>query len=75
MNKPISGWTCAISRDLIAKGWLGKKIYITGIGVRFASDIMGKSVNGKKIINQIDVLVGKNDIYKQTKKLGVAIPS
>ena len=65
MEDTIIGWTCAISRDLIELGWLGKKIYIKGIGIRMASDIMGKGIT-----KQIDILVGKNDIKKEAKKLG-----
>jgi hypothetical protein len=70
MKKPISGWTCAISRDLMNRGWLGKKIYIDGVGMRYASDLMARTYKGKKITNQIDLCVGKNDVRKQAKKLG-----
>ena len=70
MKKPISGWTCAISRDLMERGWLGKKIYIDGIGVRYASDLMALSYKGKKITKQIDLCVGRKDVFKQSKKLG-----
>ena len=70
MQKPIAGLTCAISRDLIESGWLGKKIYIQGIGIRIATDIMGTHVNGKKIVSCIDILVGKRDIKKEARKLG-----
>ena len=68
MTKPIPGRTCAISRDLVKAGWLGRKIYIPGIGIRYAADIMGKSVNGKAITKRIDICVGKNDLKKQTKR-------
>lgn len=70
METPVAGWTIAISRDLVAIGWLGKRIYIRGIGIRMANDIMGKSVNGKIITNQIDVCCGSKDVYKLAKKLG-----
>lgn len=52
MKKPIAGYTCAISDELFKLGWLGKKIYIDGIGVfkvRKAMDRMDKSVKGKQI--------------------------
>lgn len=70
MQKPIPGWTCAISRDLARAGWLGRKIYIKGLGVRYASDIMGKSVNGKPITKQIDICVGKKNVLTEAKKFG-----
>lgn len=70
MQKPVAGWTCAISRDLMKQGYLGKKIYIEGIGIRYANDLMGKTVNGKEIVNQIDICVGKKNIYNEAKKLG-----
>ena len=70
MKKPISGWTCAISRDLMELGWLGKKIYIDGIGIRYASDLMAKTYKGKKITKQIDLCVGKKDVFGLSKKLG-----
>jgi 3D (Asp-Asp-Asp) domain-containing protein len=70
MQTPVPGWTCAISRDLVRAGWLGRRIYIKGLGVRYASDIMGKSVNGKIIEKQIDICVGKKDVWVQAKKFG-----
>jgi len=70
MKKPVSGWTCAISRDLMKRGWLGKKIYIDGIGMRYANDLMARTYKGRKITKQIDLCVGKNDVLKQAKKLG-----
>ncbi|MDY0219426.1 MAG: hypothetical protein RBR14_08785 [Candidatus Cloacimonas acidaminovorans] len=70
MQTPVPGWTCAISRDLVRAGWLGRRIYIKGLGVRYASDIMGKSVNGKIIEKQIDICVGKKDVWGQAKKFG-----
>ena len=68
MTTPIPGRTCAISRDLVKAGWLGRKIYIPGIGIRYASDIMGKSANGKSITKQIDICVGKNEVRQQAKR-------
>jgi 3D (Asp-Asp-Asp) domain-containing protein len=38
MEFPISGGTCAVSRDLMY--WLGGKIYIEGIGIRRVNDLM-----------------------------------
>jgi len=70
MDTPVPGWTCAISRDLVAQGWLGRKIYIQGLGVRYASDVMGKSYKGKPIINQIDICVGKTAVKSVAKTFG-----
>lgn len=70
MTTPIIGLTCAISRNLVEDGWLGSTIYIQGIGIRQATDIMGKEYKGKKIFNQIDILTGPNDVKKEAKKLG-----
>ena len=70
MQTPVPGWTCAISRDLVRAGWLGRRIYIKGLGVRYASDIMGKSVNGKIIEKQIDICVGKKNVWAEAKKFG-----
>ena len=71
MQKPVPGWTCAISRDLVNAGWLGRKIYIKGLGIRYAADIMGKAANGKPIQKQIDICVGKKDVKTQAKKFGL----
>jgi 3D (Asp-Asp-Asp) domain-containing protein len=49
LNTPIPGKTIAISRDLVRKGWLHHWIYIEGIGIRFADDIMGKTIEGPAI--------------------------
>ena len=49
MRKPISGYTLAVSTELVKLGWLGKKIYVDGWGVGHATDRMGKSVEGKHI--------------------------
>ncbi|MBA3010705.1 MAG: 3D domain-containing protein [Proteobacteria bacterium] len=49
MTMPVPGWTCAISSELVEKGWLGKKIYIEGIGVFKAEDRMSSSLNGLRI--------------------------
>jgi len=49
MTMPIVGRTCAISSELVNRGWLGKKIYIEGIGVFIAEDRMNISLNGLRI--------------------------
>jgi len=49
MVKPISGWTLALSSELIEQGWLGKKIYIDGWGVGKATDRMHTKIKGKRI--------------------------
>ena len=49
MTFPVAGWTCAISSELVNRGWLGKKIYIEGIGVFKAEDRMNCDLNGLRI--------------------------
>lgn len=49
MTMPVAGWTCAISSELVDKGWLGKKIYIEGIGVFKAEDRMNENLSGLRI--------------------------
>lgn len=51
MQKPKPGWTVAVSHDL--KGWLGKRVYVQGFGVRLVNDLM----NGRHE-KSIDILVG-----------------
>ena len=51
MEKPISGWTCAISQDLIH--WLGGRIYIEGIGVRKVNDLMNSRYS-----QRVDLFIG-----------------
>lgn len=50
MQEPVSGWTVAVSRDLIHL--LGKRIYIEGIGVRYVNDLMNP-----RFKNTIDILM------------------
>ncbi|WP_156915974.1 3D domain-containing protein [Desulfatirhabdium butyrativorans] len=52
MEKPIPGWTCAVSRDL--SHWLGGKVWIEGVGVRRVNDVMNERYK-----KRVDVLVGK----------------
>lgn len=70
MEEPVPGWTCAISRDLVDAGWLGRKIWIKGLGIRYASDIMANSYKGNPIRKQIDICVGKKYVKSEAKKLG-----
>jgi 3D (Asp-Asp-Asp) domain-containing protein len=49
MTMPVAGRTCAISSELVRKGWLGKKIYIEGVGVFQAEDRMNIRLNGLRI--------------------------
>lgn len=52
MDVPVAGLSCAVSRDLIYL--LGKKIYITGYGVRVVDDLMNERFN-----SAVDLFVGK----------------
>ena len=61
MEKPVPGWTVAVSQDL--KNWLGKKVYIEGVGVRKVNDLMNKRYS-----NRIDVCMGER---KQSLNFGV----
>lgn len=49
MTIPVAGRTCAISSELVERGWLGKRIYIEGIGVFVAEDRMNVALNGLRI--------------------------
>ena len=49
MQKPIAGYTLAISNELFELGWLGKKIYIDSWGIGKATDRMSHTVKGKQI--------------------------
>ena len=49
MTKPVVGRTIAISKELVRKGWLGKKIYIEGYGVFVAEDRMSSALPGCRI--------------------------
>jgi len=50
MEEPIPGYTVAVSQDL--KRWLGKRIYIQGLGVFRVNDLMNK-----RFTNRVDILV------------------
>jgi pyrimidine operon attenuation protein/uracil phosphoribosyltransferase len=41
MQTPVPGWTCAISRDLVRAGWLGRRIYIKGVNLTDARARIG----------------------------------
>ncbi|TVR00108.1 MAG: hypothetical protein EA399_05035 [Desulfovibrionales bacterium] len=58
MQPPVPGWTVAVSRDL--KGWLGKRIYIEGFGVRLVNDLMNA-----RYAHAIDILVPDVPTAKQ----------
>jgi 3D (Asp-Asp-Asp) domain-containing protein len=61
MQAPKPGWTVAVSHDL--KGWLGKRVYIQGFGVRLVNDLMHSRYS-----KSIDVLVGK---VSTAKSIGI----
>jgi 3D (Asp-Asp-Asp) domain-containing protein len=50
MQRPKIGWTVAVSRDL--RGWLGKRVYVEGFGIRMVSDLMNPRYS-----KSIDILV------------------
>ena len=61
MERPKSGWTCAVSRDLMH--WLGGRVYIEGVGVRRVNDLMNDRYTAR-----IDVFCGT---VREAKRLGV----
>ncbi|SDB45436.1 3D (Asp-Asp-Asp) domain-containing protein [Desulfonatronum thiosulfatophilum] len=61
MQRPKPGWTVAVSRDL--RGWLGKRVYIEGFGIRMVSDLMNS-----RYTKAIDILVPEVD---EALKIGV----
>lgn len=60
MERPVSGWTCAVSRDLMR--FLGDMVYIEGIGVRRVNDLMNE-----RFEKRIDVFVGTKE---QAREIG-----
>lgn len=54
MEKPVIGYTCAVSRDLMYL--LGKKIYIENVGVYKVNDLMNKRYK-----KRIDLCMNKKD--------------
>ena len=52
MEKPVIGYTCAVSRDL--NHLLGKRIYIAGIGVFKVNDVMNK-----RYTKRVDICLNK----------------
>lgn len=68
MEKPVAGWTVAVSRDLV---WmLGKKVYIEGLGVRLVQDLMNE-----RFTERLDVLMPDKKSAKKfgKKKLNVVV--
>ncbi len=61
MEIPVSGYTCAVSRNL--SYLLGNKIYINGIGVFKVNDLMNKRYN-----KRIDICMGKKEAIQFGKK-------
>lgn len=49
MTRPIAGRTIAISKALVRKGWLGKKVYVEGYGIFIAEDRMSSALPGERI--------------------------
>ena len=61
MEKPISGWTIAVSQDL--KHLLGKRVYIRGFGVRRVNDLMNS-----RYTKRVDILVSS---VSEARKIGL----
>ena len=52
LEKPVAGWTCAVSQDLLH--WLGGRVYIKGVGVRRVNDLMNA-----RYTKSVDIYMGK----------------
>ena len=61
MQKPIPGYTAAVSRDLLHL--LNRKVYIDGYGVFLINDLMNK-----RFENRIDILVGNRELAMEIGK-------
>lgn len=61
MEPPVPGWTVAVSHDL--KHWLGKTVYIYGMGVRRVNDLLNPRYE-----NAIDILV---NTVQEARNFGV----
>lgn len=70
MTIPKPGYTIAISKELVEKGWLGHKVYIEGFGIGKIEDRMGRSVTGI----HIDICVGtEKEAIELGKRLNVTM--
>jgi len=68
MTTPRPGYTIAVSKDLVDKGWLGHKVYIEGFGIGKIEDRMGKSIRG----NCIDICIGtEKEAIQKGKRLNI----
>jgi 3D (Asp-Asp-Asp) domain-containing protein len=57
LEKPVAGWTAAVSRELVHLGWMGRRIYLEGLGVFKVNDVMAESVEGC----HVDIYAGSKD--------------
>ena len=73
MTFPVPGWTCAISSELVSLGWLGKKIYIEGVGVFKAEDRMNCNLDGLRIDLCMGSLQQALDFGKKDNVLAVTL--
>lgn len=64
MTKPKVGRTIAISKALVARGWLGKRIYIEGYGTFVAEDRMSSKLSGYRI----DICAASKEIAMRNGK-------
>ncbi len=70
MTKPTVGKTIAISSSLVRKGWLGRRVYIEGLGVFTAEDRMNKDLKG----DRVDICVAsKKEAFRRGKLKNVLI--
>jgi len=69
MTRPTPGRTCAISRSLVRRGWLGRKIYIEGLGVWVAEDVMSEKWKD----DRIDLLLPHHKAKRFTPRYAWAV--
>lgn len=66
LEKPVPGWTCAVSRDLL--DYLGKKVYIFGHGIYEINDLMNQRYK-----RRIDLCMGKKEAIEFGKKEDIKV--
>jgi len=68
MTTPRPGYTIAVSKDLVDKGWLGHKVYIEGFGIGKIEDRMSRKIKG----NCIDICIGtEKEAIQKGKRLNI----
>jgi len=69
MTTPVPGRTCAVSRSLARCGWLGRKIWIEGLGVWIAEDVMSEKWKD----DRVDLLLSHKEAKRFTPRKAWAV--